>query len=149
MAFLGSMGLMTVSQPGETTFREENLRFNVQASFAYVLHPKVSLLLVPGYTSNTNPAEGSSQGTLSLGLGGRLLIAQDLSLLLEWVPVLSGYSNESAGWGLGIEKKIGGHVFQVFALNSVGITTAQFAPGGELRLSDGEFRIGFNILRWF
>lgn len=149
LALLGSLGLMTVSQPGKKIFREENMRFNVQASLAYTPHPNVSLLLVPGYTTNTNPAEESSQGTLSMGLGGRLLIIDDLSLLLEWIPVLSGYSLESSGWGFGLEKKIGGHVFQVFVLNSAGISTPQFVPGGEFQLSKGEFRIGFNILRWF
>lgn len=149
LALRGSLSLITLSHPGKKIFRQDNLRVNVQASLAYRVHPSVSLLLVPGYSSNTDPADESYQGTLSLGLGGRVLIFDDFSLLLEWIPVLSGYSLESAGWGVGLEKKIGGHVFQVFALNSAGISTSQYVPGGDFRISDGEFRFGFTIFRWF
>lgn len=149
LALLGSVSLVTLSLPNKKTFREENFRLNMQASLAYRLHPAVSLLLVPGYSTNTNPAEDSAQGTLSLGLGGRVMIIDDLSVLLEWIPVLAGYSLDSWGWGLGVEKKIGGHVFQVFALNSVGITTPQYITGGEFRIGEGEFRFGFTIFRWF
>jgi len=149
MALLGSTSLVTLAQPGKTTFRSDNTRLNFQASLAYKLAPSISLLLVPGYSTNTNPAEESSQGTLSLGLGGKVHVINDFSILLEWIPILSGYSLESPGWGFGVEKKIGGHVFQVFVLNSVGITTPQFVQGGEFQISEGEFRIGFNIFRWF
>jgi hypothetical protein len=149
MALLGSASLVTLPLPGKKTFRSENTRINFQASLAYKVSPTVSLLLVPGYSTNTNPTEESFQGTLSLGLGGRVQIINDFSILLEWIPDLSGYSFESSGWGFGVEKRIGGHVFQVFVLNSVGITTPQFVPGGEFRISEGEFRIGFNIFRWF
>jgi len=149
LALRGSLSLITLSHPGKKIFRQNNLRVNVQASLAYRVHPSVSLLLVPGYSTNTDPADESYQGTLSLGLGGRVLIFDDFSLLLEWIPVLSGYSLESAGWGVGLEKKIGGHVFQVFALNSAGISTSQYVPGGDFRIVDGEFRFGFTIFRWF
>ncbi len=149
IAILGGTSLITLPLQGKKTFRSENTRHNIQASLAYKVSPSISLLLVPGYSTNTNPAEESSQGTLYLGLGGRVKIINDFSVLLEWIPVLSGYSFESLGWGFGVEKKIGGHVFQVFVLNSIGITTPQFVPGGEFRISEGEFRIGFNIFRWF
>ena len=149
LAFLGSLSLLTLSIPGENTFRSENFRVNLQSTLSYKVNQSISLLLVPGYSTNTNPSEESNQGTLSLGLGGRAMIIDDLSVLLEWIPVLAGYSLDSWGWGLGIEKKIGGHVFQVFALNSVGITTPQFVPGGKFRIGEGEFRFGFTIFRWF
>jgi hypothetical protein len=70
-------------------------------------------------------------------------------MLAEWVPVLSGRKDVENGWGLGIEKKIGGHVFQVFVVNSYGMTTDQYVPGGDLRLRDLDFRFGFNIFRSF
>jgi hypothetical protein len=149
MALLGSLSLRTQSVLDRRTFSKENLSFNIQASLAYAAHPSFSLLLVPGYSTNTDPEENSFQGTLYMGLGGKVRIIDDISILLEWVPVLSGFSLESSGWGLGIEKKIGGHVFQVFVLNSIGITTPQFSPGGDFRIGEGEFRIGFTIYRWF
>jgi hypothetical protein len=77
------------------------------------------------------------------------MIFNDFSIIWEWVPVLTGYKDNSNGWGLGVEKKIGGHVFQVFLLNSAGLTSDQFIPGGDLRLKDKDFRFGFNIFRTF
>ncbi len=149
LALLGGFSLITLSVPGKNTFRDENFRVNLQSALSYKVNRSISLLLVPGYSTNTNPSQESGQGTLSLGLGGRAMIINDLSVLLEWIPVLAGYSFDSWGWGLGIEKKIGGHVFQVFALNSVGMTTPQFVPGGNFRIDEGEFRFGFTIFRWF
>ena len=77
------------------------------------------------------------------------MIFKDFSIIGEWIPVLNGYKDNSNGWGLGIEKKIGGHVFQILILNSIGLTSDQFIPGGELRLKEGDFRLGFNIFRKF
>ncbi|MCK7478366.1 MAG: DUF5777 family beta-barrel protein [Candidatus Moduliflexus flocculans] len=84
-----------------------------------------------------------------MGLGSRFMVFNELSVMLEWIPVLSGYKEVQNGWGFGIEKKIGGHVFQVVLTNSFGLTGSQFVPGGDLRLQDFDFRIGFNIFRTF
>ena len=77
------------------------------------------------------------------------MIFDDFSLLAEWVPPLAGYEDSYGGWGLGVEKKIGGHVFQFFVTDSIGIIASQYLPGGDLRLGDGDFRLGFNIFRTF
>ncbi|MEW5900095.1 MAG: DUF5777 family beta-barrel protein, partial [Acidobacteriota bacterium] len=126
-------------------------RFRVDAllSLGFQLNNRISFLVAPGYCSNTNFWVPSSEGTFSLGVGGRFMVLDDLSLIAEWVPVLAGYKDLVDSWGLGIEKKIGGHVFQVFITNSLGMTASQFLPGGDLLLSDGDFRFGFNIFRSF
>jgi hypothetical protein len=90
------------------------------------------------------------ESTSSLGTGARNKIRNDLAIIAEWVPALSGYREiEGSGWGIGIEIKAGGHVFQVFVNNALGLTPAQYLPGGDLRLGDLDFRIGFNIFRTF
>lgn len=141
--------LVTASQPGRDVFDADNMKFNIQAILSYQLNNALSFALVPAYSSNTNHWDPSPEGTFALGTGGRLMIFNDFSIIWEWNPVLSGYKANSHGWALGIEKKIGGHVFQVFILNSAGLTSSQFLPGGDLRLQDGDFRIGFNIFRLF
>ncbi len=73
----------------------------------------------------------------------------DVSFIAEWIPVLSGYKADFQGIGFGLEKKIGGHVFQVFVLSSSGVTSDQFLPGGDLSFFKGHMRIGFNIFRTF
>jgi len=141
--------LITEPQAGEKILRSQNLRWNIQLSFAYQVTDAFSLLAVPAFSSNTEPREPGSQGTFVLGLAARCVLFNELSLLAEWTPLQTGYQTDFSGWGFGLEKKIGGHVFQVFVLNSVGITPAQFLPGGNLRIKDGDFRLGFNIFRTF
>jgi hypothetical protein len=124
-------------------------RVNALLSLSYQVNNQLSVLLVPAYSSNTNFWEPSSEGTFALGIGGRFMLFNDISIIAEWVPALAGHRDTANSWGLGIDKKIGGHVFQFFVTNSLGITASQFLPGGDLKLFDGDFRIGFNIFRKF
>lgn len=146
--YLGG-SLVTQSQPDRRVFRADNMKFNLQVILSHQVNNALSLVLVPAYSSNTNHWDSPSEGTFALGAGGRWMIFNDFSIIWEWVPVLAGYKDNSNGWGLGIEKKIGGHVFQVFILNSTGLTSDQFIPGGDFRLKDWDLRIGFNIFRKF
>lgn len=148
-ALQGGPSLVTQSRPGHGLFDAENFKLNLQLCLSSRLTDRLSVLVVPCFSTNANHWEPVSQSTLALGLGGRFMFMEDLSLLVEWLPVLSGYRDSSSGWGFGIEKKIGGHVFQFFVLNSVGLTSDQFVSGGDLSLKNGDFRLGFNIFRTF
>ncbi len=148
-AFNLGAGLVTESRQGVSTFSADNMKFSAQLSLSYRIDDILSLLLTPGYASNVNHWEDDSQGTLALGTGARLILGRGLSALVEIVPVLAGYNARVTGWGVGLEKRLGGHVFQVFALNSVGLTEPQYLPGGDLCINDGDFRFGFTIFRWF
>ncbi|HMA55024.1 MAG TPA: DUF5777 family beta-barrel protein [Acidobacteriota bacterium] len=138
----GGVSLATEPNPDET-------KFYAAVSLARQFTRRFSILVVPSIVTNANHFALNPESTFSLGLGGRYMILENFSIIAEWVPVLSGYKDIESGWGLGIEKKIGGHVFQVFLNNSLGETPAQYLPGGNLRLRDPDFRIGFNIFRTF
>jgi len=142
-------GLVTEKREGISTFSSENMKFTFQLSLALEVHERIALLLVPSYASNTNHWESEREGTLALGIGARVTLFDELSILVEWIPVLAGYHAKSQGWGLAVEKKIGGHVFQVFALSTVGIPEPQYLSGGDLCIREGDVRFGFNIFRWF
>ena len=142
-------GLVTEKREGISTFSSENMKFTFQVSLALEVHERVALLLVPSYSTNINHWESESEDTFALGTGARVTLFDELSLLVEWIPVLAGYHAKSHGWGLAVEKKIGGHVFQVFALSTVGIPETQYLPGGDLCIREGDVRFGFNIFRWF
>jgi len=148
-ALLVGGSLVTQREPEKETLRSENIKFNLQLSLSYQLSQSFSFLLVPAYSSHTNHWESPPDGTLALGFGGMYILLSGLSLIGEWVPVLTGYKFLANGWGLGLEKKIGGHLFQLFISNSTGLTSDQFIPGGDLRLKDGDFRLGFTIFRGF
>jgi len=130
---------------------EDSVKLCAALSLSHQISRRFSIMAVPAFASNTNHWELASEGTFSLGLGARYMILEDLSVIAEWTPVLAGYKDAENGWGLGLEKKIGKHVFQFFATNAFGLTTSQFVPGGDLG-SGGffeRFRIGFNLFRTF
>ena len=118
-------------------------------SLSRQLTRRLSVLVVPAFVTNANHFADDPESTFSVGLGGRWMIFNEFSIIAEWVPALTGYKEIESGWGLGIEARIGGHVFQVFVNNALGLTPAQVLPGGDLRLGDFDFRIGFNIFRTF
>lgn len=144
-------GLVWASQRSEGRGRWDgkNFKGNLQLSLSRQVTRRWSLLVVPSFSTNTNHWALDSTGTFALGLGTRYMFLEDLSVLVEWIPVISGYRNVQNGWGVGIEKKIGGHVFQVFVVNSFGMTSDQFPTGGDLRINDFDFRFGFNLFRIF
>ena len=144
-------GLVWASQRlgGLSRWDGRNFKVDLQLSLSRQVTRRWSLLAVPSFSTNTNHWALDSTGTFALGLGTRYMFLKDLSVLVEWIPVLSGYKNVQNGWGMGIEKKIGGHVFQLFVVNSFGMTSDQFPPGGDLRIDDFDFRFGFNIFRIF
>ena len=145
----GGLSWVTKKQEGRGAFNSRNFKINAQVILSRQFNERLSVLVVPVYSSNTNHWETDTQGTFSIGIGGRFMFLKDLSLIGEWVPVLAGYKDLANGWGFGIEKKIGGHVFQFFVTDSIGLTSAQFITGGDLRLGKGDLRIGFNIFRTF
>lgn len=153
LAFSGGGSLITQKQEGKKVFRSENAKLNLQMSLSRQVTNSFSLLMVPAYSSNTNHypynLEPPSKETWVLGAGGRWTIIDDFSFIGEWVPVLSGYKANAHGWGSGFEYKIGGHVFEVFGTNCFGLTSDQLLPGGDLKLSKKDYRIGFNIFRTF
>ena len=138
----GGVSLVTDASPDEA-------KFSIEASLARQVTRRFSVLVVPAFVTNADHFSLDPQNTFSIGVGGRYMVLKDLSIIAEWVPALAGYKEIESGWGLGLEAKIGGHVFQLFFNNCLGLTPAQYLPGGDLRLGDFDFRIGFNIFRTF
>jgi hypothetical protein len=142
-------GLVSQTQQGEDVLRSENMRVSVQVPVGWQLHERISLLAVPGYASNTNHWEEESEGTFSLGVGSRVAVTGSLALTGEWTTVLDGYETGDDNLGFCVEYTIGGHVFQVLAMNGTGLTTGQYAPGAVQDFDSNDLRLGFNITRRF
>jgi hypothetical protein len=138
----GGVSLVTESSPDEA-------KLFIEASLARQITRRFSVMVVPAFVTNADHFDANPRDTFSLGVGARYMVFEGLSIIAEWVPALAGYKEIESGWGLGIEKKIGRHVFQFFFNNALGLTPAQYLPGGDLRLGDVDFRIGFNIFRTF
>jgi hypothetical protein len=83
--------------------------------------------------------------TWFMGLGGRLRFSGTGYITGEYTPRLGGYDPNRAEWGVGIEKRTGGHTLQLNFTNSFGTTLGQLARGG----SPHDVYLGFNITRRF
>jgi hypothetical protein len=81
-----------------------------------------------------------------LGLGGRLLLGSSTYVAGEWAPVLSGAEGSDNHMSFAIERRKGGHSFQINFSNSFATTLGQVARSYG---SSGEWHIGFNITRKF
>lgn len=144
-----SGSLITQKSDDESVVRSENFKSNWQLMLSRQVTNALSVLLVPSFSTNTYYLDPLTENTFALGTGARFMFFEDISLVGEWLPVLSGYKFRHNYWGLGLEYKVGGHVFHVFVTNSYGLTSDQYITGGNLDIKDGDYRIGFNIYRTF
>jgi len=99
--------------------------------------------------NNANPLPSEladNNDSFLLGLGARLRIRPSLYLVGEIIPRVAGYEPAVNQASFGLEKLLGGHVFQVNFSNGFGTTTGQIARGGT---GSKDWYLGFNISRKF
>jgi hypothetical protein len=103
---------------------------------------------MPMYLNNTNllPGDLDDNDTLLIGVGVRLRLRPTVYVLGEYVPRVAGYNPREDQLSFGIEKRAGGHSFQLNFNNGFGTTMGQMARGG---ISNDDWFIGFNISRKF
>jgi hypothetical protein len=99
----------------------------------------------PMRVHNTAALLGEDQDTWFIGLGGRCRIRPTIYVVGEVAPRVDGFAPGKAAYGFGIEKRAGGHLFQLNFNNGHGSTLAQVARGG----NPGQLYLGFNISRKF
>lgn len=112
--------------------------------------PRVAALYVePIWVNNSNPSPSElvdDNDTFLLGVGARVRIRPTVYLVGEIVPRVAGYDPGVTHGTFGIEKRAGGHMFQLNFSNSFGSTIGQLARGG---LNNDDWYLGFNISRKF
>ncbi len=144
---------LILSVEGTNNFRDEYLPA-VGAVVSRTIGDRATIYVQPTWVGNTNIAEllhptaespGDDDSTFMVGLGSRVRLTRSLYLLGEIVPRAAGFDHGDAHATFGIEKRVGGHAFQLNFSNSIGTTPGQLAQGG----SERDWFIGFNITRTF
>ena len=109
-----------------------------------------ALYVQPLMVFNTRPdvdIDDEGEHTFLLGFGGRLQLWQSKTyIIVEAAPQVAGYKNGVDHVSVGLEKRAGGHVFQLTISNALGTTYRQIARGGDV---SGDWYIGFNLSRKF
>jgi hypothetical protein len=103
----------------------------------------------PIWVNNSNPAPDAlvdDNDSILVGLGARIRVLPTLYLIGEAIPRVSGYEPGVTHATFGIEKRAGGHAFQINVSNAFGTTMGQVARGG---LTNDDWYLGFSISRKF
>jgi hypothetical protein len=105
--------------------------------------------LEPIYVNNSNPLPKQlvdHNDTFMIGLGARVRVRPTVYVVAEGSPRSAGYKPGVSHASFAIEKRAGGHTFQLNFSDSFATTMAQIARGGS---APRQWYMGFNISRKF
>lgn len=138
-------GLLTVE--GRNNFRDEYAPA-LGAVVSKRMGTHGAVYLAPRWIHHTNLSveRADRDDTVVLGFGGRLRLGSAVYLVGEFTPRVAGYAPGVHQASFGIEKRVGGHMFQLNISNALGTTPGQVARGGYRR---EDWFIGFNLTRKF
>ena len=129
-----------------------NFRDIYSPSFGVTLSRNVgsvaAFYVEPIWVGNSNPAELTvdDNDSFIVGLATRVRVRPTVYLVGEVAPRVAGYDPGVTHGSFGIEKRAGGHMFQIQVSNGFGTTLSQLARGG---FTNDEWFLGFNISRKF
>ena len=106
---------------------------------------RLAVYVTPVWAHNTAANINVDRDTFYVGVGGRVRVSSTAYLVGEVVPRVNGYSPDKPAFGFAIEKRAGGHLFQLNVNNGQGTTFGQLARGG---FADSLY-LGFNLARKF
>jgi len=128
----------------------ENFGTTVAGVVSHQIKMRAALYVEPIVVFNSNPFEALNAEpdyTVVLGLGGRLRLGQSkVYIVAEVAPRLAGFQPGVDHASIGLERRAGGHLFQITLSNALGTTLRQVAQGG---LDRRDWFIGFNLSRRF
>jgi hypothetical protein len=112
---------------------------------------RAALYVEPMWVNNTNPLPkelSDHNDTFMIGVGGRIRIRPTIYIVAEIAPRASGFKpvDTKSQAAFAIEKRAGGHTFQLNFSNALGTTRGQVARGA---FTTDDWYMGFNISRKF
>jgi hypothetical protein len=103
----------------------------------------------PIWVNNSNPGPDAlvdDNDTLMIGLAARIRVRPTVYVVGEIIPRVAGYDPGVTHGTFGIEKRTGGHTFQLNFSNGFATTMGQLARGG---FTNDDWYLGFHISRKF
>ena len=142
---------LLVAIEGGDNFQEHHTP-TVAVVLSRELGDRGALYVEPMFVNNSNPLPADlvdDNSTFMIGLGARVRVRPTVYLMLEGTPRVSGYAPGVHQVSIGLEKRSGGHVFQLNFSNGLGTTLGQLARGGFKTRGSDDWHLGFNITRKF
>nr|AAY89258.1 hypothetical protein [uncultured bacterium BAC10-10] len=106
---------------------------------------RFAMYVAPVWVHNTAAVLKVDRDTTYIGVGGRLRVSPTVYVVAETSPRVAGYSPDKPAFAFGVEKRAGGHLFQLNFGNGQGTTFGQTARGG----FPHALFMGFNLARKF
>jgi hypothetical protein len=133
-----------VSVEGADNFQE---RYSPALGVAVsrIVADRLAVYATPVWVHNTAALLNIDRDTFFVGIGGRVRVSSTVYVVGEVAPRAGGYSPDKPAYGFAIEKRAGGHLFQLNFNNGQGTTFGQLARGG---FPDSLY-LGFNLARKF
>jgi hypothetical protein len=133
-----------VSVEGADNF-QERYSPGLGVAVSRMVADRLAVYATPVWVHNTAGTLSIDRDTFYVGIGGRVRVSSTVYLVGEVVPRVDGYSPDQPAFGFAIEKRAGGHLFQLNVNNGQGTTFGQLARGG---FADSLY-LGFNLARRF
>ena len=133
-----------VSVEGADNF-QEHYSPALAAAVSRTVATRLAVYATPVWVHDTAANLNLDRDTFFVGLGGRVRVSSTVYLVGEVAPRAAGYSPDKPAFGFAVEKRAGGHLFQLNVNNGQGTTFAQLARGG---FADSLY-LGFNLARKF
>lgn len=108
---------------------------------------RAAIYAEPFWVNNTNPLPTElvdDNDSIMVGLGARVRLSATVYGVFELTPRVSGFDPGEHQVAFAIEKRAGGHSFQINVGNAFGTTFGQIARGGT-----DDWYLGFNLSRKF
>jgi opacity protein-like surface antigen len=151
-----SIALKTQKWPDQTrtNYFTSRLAYVGQVLVARKISQGLSVQLTPVYLHrNLVSTEMDPNDIFAMGAGARLKLTKRISLNGEYYYIANPKKNFSTQiynpLSLGFDIETGGHVFQLFFTNSLGMTEKQFLGATTGSWKKGDIHFGFNISRVF
>jgi opacity protein-like surface antigen len=137
-----------------TNYFTSRLAYVAQILVARKISEGLSVQLTPSYVHrNLVPTELDPNDVFALGAGARLKLTKRISLNGEYYYIANPKTYMSQQiynpLSVGFDIETGGHVFQLFFTNSLGMTEKQFIGATTGQWKKGDIHFGFNISRVF
>jgi opacity protein-like surface antigen len=151
-----SIALKTLKFPDQTrtNYFTSRVTYVTQILVARKISEELSVQLVPSYVHrNLVTTELDPNDIFALGAGARLKLTKRISLNGEYYYIANPKTYMSQQiynpLSVGFDIETGGHVFQLFFTNSLGMTEKQFIGETTGQWNHGDIHFGFNISRVF
>jgi opacity protein-like surface antigen len=151
-----SIALKTLKFTDQTriNYFTSRLAYVAQILVARKINEAFSVQLTPSYLHrNLVATELDPNDIYALGAGARLKLSKRISLNGEYYYIANPKTYMSQQiynpLSLGFDIETGGHVFQLFFTNSLGMTEKQFIGATTGQWKKGDIHFGFNISRVF